>query len=81
VLIYQKSDIQKYKKTHASIFRVKNILRYFLKEIHTQEVHHRILCKAENGDIRRKRGAQISYPRRMPSNVTRRTRSSWDGWY
>ena len=33
----------------------------FLKTIHTEEVHHRNLCKAENGEVRRRRGAQISY--------------------
>jgi len=33
----------------------------FLKTLLTQEVHHRYLCKAENGDIRRRPGAQISY--------------------
>jgi len=31
----------------------------FLKTIHSEEVYHRNLCKAENGDIRR--GAEISY--------------------
>ena len=27
----------------------------FLKTIHTEDVHHRNLCKAENGDVRRRR--------------------------
>jgi len=33
----------------------------FLKTIHTEEVHYRNLCKAENGDVRQTRSAQISY--------------------
>ena len=33
----------------------------FLKTIHTDEVHRRNLRKADNGDVRWKRGAQISY--------------------
>ena len=32
----------------------------FSKMIHTKEVHHRNLCKAESDDVRRRRGAQIS---------------------
>jgi len=32
-----------------------------LKTIDTEEVHKCNLCKAENDDIRRRRGAQISY--------------------
>jgi len=33
----------------------------FLKTIHTKEVHHPNLCKAEKGDVRRRLGAQFSY--------------------
>jgi len=36
-------------------------LRYFYKTIHTEEVHYRNLCKAENGNVRHRRGIQISY--------------------
>jgi len=35
------------------------ILWYFLKTIH--RVPHRDLCKAENGDVRRRRGTHISW--------------------
>ena len=45
-------DATKLKNKHFAVF---------LKTIHTKEVHHHNLCKAENVDVRRRRGAQISY--------------------
>ena len=42
----------------------------FLETIHTKEVHHHNLCKAENGDVRRRRGAQTSYSSLFSSGLT-----------
>jgi len=48
------------------------IYRHFVHGIfiHTQAVHYRNLCKTENGDVRRRRGAQISYSSFFQSGLT-----------
>ena len=40
--------------------RLTNFFLVFLKTIYTEEVHHGKLCKAENGEVRQRRGAHKS---------------------